>query len=185
MADSVTSGTRKEFTIVVDNTNNRVDIQAVQQGVANRNITINASGGNVGIGTTNPIAPLQVVGSNIAFRATLANGDGSVFSNDATTSFFQALTAGNAARDFNISGKEVIFRSGTVYSESMRIFSSRNVAIGTTVDNGYKFAVSGDINAADYYINGSQGFSGMFTVPTNPPGTQNIVIEGGIINSIF
>jgi hypothetical protein len=141
--------------------------------------------GNVGIGTTNPIAPLQVVGTNIAFRATLANGDGSVFSNDATTSFFQALTAGNAARDFNISGKEVIFRSGTVYSESMRIFSSRNVAIGTNVDNGFKLDVNGSVNSTEYNINGIVGYSGIMTIPTNPPGQQNIDIQGGIIVNIF
>lgn len=42
MADSPTSGTRKEFTIVNDVGNNRVDIQAIQQGVAARNITLNA-----------------------------------------------------------------------------------------------------------------------------------------------
>ena len=64
MADSVTSGTRKEFTITLDNTNNRVDIQAVQQGVATRNITLNAGGGNVGIGTTSPGEKLTIAGTS-------------------------------------------------------------------------------------------------------------------------
>ena len=62
IADSATSATRKEFTILLDNTNNRVDIQAIQQGVAARNITLNASGGNVGIGTTSPSQVLEVQG---------------------------------------------------------------------------------------------------------------------------
>ena len=51
LGDSVAGATRKEFTITLDNTNNRVDIQAIQQGVASRDISLNASGGNVGIGT--------------------------------------------------------------------------------------------------------------------------------------
>jgi hypothetical protein len=77
MGDSVTSGTRKEFYIILDNTNNRVDIQAVQQGVANRPITLNASGGNVLIGTTtDSIYKLDVNGTarvQGAITATLAN----------------------------------------------------------------------------------------------------------------
>ena len=68
MADSATSGTRKEFTITVDNTNNRVDIQAVQQGVATRNITLNAGGGNVGIGTTSPTTLLDVNTDTVRVR---------------------------------------------------------------------------------------------------------------------
>jgi hypothetical protein len=60
MADSATSGTRKEFTITLDNTNNRVDIQAVQQGVATRNITLNSQGGNVGIGIASPSSLLHL-----------------------------------------------------------------------------------------------------------------------------
>jgi hypothetical protein len=62
IADSATSGTRKEFTITLDNTNNRVNIQAIQQGVAGRNITLNADGGNVGIGTTTVPSLLTVAG---------------------------------------------------------------------------------------------------------------------------
>jgi hypothetical protein len=65
MADSPSSATRKEFTIILDNTNNRVDIAAIQQGVSNRNITINAGGGNVGIRNNAPITPLHVGGATV------------------------------------------------------------------------------------------------------------------------
>ena len=147
------------------------------------NNVIFSGSGNVGIGTTNPIAPLQVVGTTIAFRATLANGDGGVISNDATISNFQALTGGNAARDIGISGKEVIFRSGTVYSESMRIFSSRNVAIGFTTDLGYKLHVEGTVNSTGYFANGIEGWTGDIIIATNPPGQQIIHVEKGIITS--
>jgi len=54
ISNSATSVTRKEFTTILDTTNNRVDIQAVHQGTNALPITINAAGGNVGIGTTAP-----------------------------------------------------------------------------------------------------------------------------------
>ena len=60
IADSATSATRKELTTILDTTNNRVEIQAIQQGVATLPICINASGGNVGIGTTSPGGKFEV-----------------------------------------------------------------------------------------------------------------------------
>ena len=62
LANSATSATRKELTTILDTTNNRVEIQAIQQGVATLPICINASGGNVGIGTTAPQFKLEVSG---------------------------------------------------------------------------------------------------------------------------
>jgi len=56
LADSAAGATRKEFTITLDNTNNRVAMEAVQQGVGFRDIAINPQGGNVGIGTYTPNA---------------------------------------------------------------------------------------------------------------------------------
>ena len=52
MADSPAGATRKEFTIVLDNANNLVDMQAIQQGVAARDIRMQAGGGNLGLGVT-------------------------------------------------------------------------------------------------------------------------------------
>lgn len=63
MANSPSASNRKELTVTLDNTNNRVDIQAIQQGVAARDITVNAFGGNLGVGTIAPQQKLDVEGS--------------------------------------------------------------------------------------------------------------------------
>ena len=100
---------------------------------ASASILVVSGSGNVGIGIGVPLAPLHVVGSVIALRATLANGSGGVISNDSTTTYFQALTSTNDAREFNIAGQNVIFRSGaSTYTEGFRLASTGNVGIGTT-----------------------------------------------------
>ncbi len=180
---SVPTPTLAQVTTAGNTTTNSITIGGLT--VDTNTLYVDSTNNRVGVGTTTPTASLQVIGTNIALRATLASGDGGIISNDATTSYFQALTVGNAARDIGISGKEVIFKSGTVYSESMRIFSSRNVAIGTNVDNVYKLNVNGDVNSTSYFVNGVAGYTGMLVIPTNPPGQQNIDIQGGIIVNVF
>ncbi len=63
---NATSGSRKELTFTYDMASNYASIQAIEQGVATRNIAINPSGGNVGIGTTTLAAKLHVDGTLIA-----------------------------------------------------------------------------------------------------------------------
>jgi trimeric autotransporter adhesin len=96
-----------------------------------------------------------------------------------------------------------------VSSERMRIASGGNVLIGTTTDSGYKLDVNGTIrsnnvitasggNSTDWntafgwgdhaaagYITGTTGFTGVFTIPTNPPGQQNLDIQNGLIINVF
>ena len=159
IADSATSATRKEFTILLDNTNNRVDIQAIQQGVAARNITLNASGGSVGIGTTEPQRKLDsytvggaVLGNNYVRFGVGAEGayggnnhlefsyndygnvGGRAFDNILAT--IQGNTDVVTPTDV---GGTLIFstkaRGGTYLTaplERMRITSAGNVGIGTT-----------------------------------------------------
>ena len=54
IGDSVAGPTRKEFSIVLNTSSSRVDMQAVQQGTAYNTITLNGGGGNIGIGTLSP-----------------------------------------------------------------------------------------------------------------------------------
>lgn len=84
MADSAAGATRKEFTITLDNTNNRVDIQAIQQGVAVRPITLNAAGGNVSIGNASleswgSILSALQIGGNASLASDAAAGAGKNF----------------------------------------------------------------------------------------------------------
>jgi len=90
LADSATSGTRKEFTTLLDTTANAVTMTAVQQGVGympiyfeGSKVCLNAgTGGNVGIGTTNPtfLLTLSIGGltrqttPGIDFFGTVLNG---------------------------------------------------------------------------------------------------------------
>jgi hypothetical protein len=100
------------------------------------------------------------------------------------------------------------FDSSTV-SPLLYIKENGNILIGTNVDTGYKLEVNGNVKvsgtieavggtSADWnqaylwgdhstqgYITGTTGFTGVFTVPTNPPGQQNLDIQNGIVVNVF
>jgi len=69
-------------------------------------------------------------------------------------------------------------------STKMRLTVDGNLIINNLVDNGSKFQVTGTIDGSSFAIGGVNGFTGTFTVPTNPPGQQNLNITGGIIMSV-
>ena len=82
------------------------------------------------------------------------------------------------------SNTDVVFGAGD--QERMRLINNTgNFLIGTTVDVGTKLNVSGDINAMGYRINNVIGYTGILNIPGNPPGMQNVDIQGGIIVNIF
>jgi hypothetical protein len=168
IADSATSATRKEFTILLDNTNNRVDIQAIQQGVAARNITLNASGGNVGIGTTSPLNPLFVSASNAADYAAFientnsSNGYGLVARTAHTGTSAYAFAARAAATDIFV------------------VRADGNVGIGTTSPSVKLHTVGDGLFFSNTNTNltiNSNGGAASLTL-TNTAGNQ--VIYGGV-----
>ena len=117
IADSATSATRKEFTILLDNANNRVDMQAIQQGVAARNITLNASGGNVGIGTIDPQEVLHVDGNILVDSVLLSNQENTDVDSAAAEMVAQVAIATYTAVFFDfVIKKGTNVRSGTVYA---------------------------------------------------------------------
>jgi hypothetical protein len=78
------------------------------------------------------------------------------------------------------------FIMGTGNAEKMRIVDSTgNILIATTTDLGNKLEVSGSINSTGYKINNTAGYTGILNIVTNPPGQQNVDIQGGIIVNVF
>jgi hypothetical protein len=109
-----------------------------------------------------------------------------------------------------VANRGVFFRNATNTSPVtvMKLTDTSNVLIGTSTDAGFKLDVNGTIrssgvitatggtstdwntafgwgdHAAAGYLTGTTGFSGTFTVPTNPPGMQNLNIVNGLVVSI-
>lgn len=65
------------------------------------------------------------------------------------------------------------------------IFNGGNVGVGTS-NPLYKLHAEGDVNTTGVFrIGGVAGWSGIITIMTNPPGQQNISVQGGIIVNVF
>ena len=126
--------------------------------------------GNVGIGTTNPGAKLEVIDeirvtsagsySSVTTRQSGATGGGGflAFQNAVANAYFGVAGwyLGNTDQGIII-GTDSSARPIRFYtnSEQMRITGGGNVLIGTTTDVGTKLNVNGVVNATDYYFNGT------------------------------
>jgi hypothetical protein len=92
------------------------------------------------------------------------------FSNTISTSYFRSGTAGSASTPiYGGSGSNGIFFPAantmaftTNAVEAMRIFSTRNIGIGTTVDSGFKVDVNGTARVQGNNTSGANSFSASF-----------------------
>lgn len=172
------------------------------------------SAGNVGIGTTTPTDIFHIVNNTNGNKFGRISAGGSnasaawVAQNDLVDNIvYRVFGSGvsgtqmgvNLARSASLianldgSGKfligtysntDVVFGAGD--QERMRLINNTgNFLIGTLTDVGTKLNVSGDINAMGYRINNVIGYTGILNIPGNPPGMQNVDIQGGIIVNVF
>jgi hypothetical protein len=170
--------------------------------------------GNVGIGTASPTDILHIVSgaaANIFGRISSTSASGTaawvaqndqtdnvvyrVFGSGASGTQMGIALARSASLIANLGGagsfllgtySATNFIMGTGNAEKMRIVDSTgNILIATTTDLGNKLEVSGSINSTGYKINNTAGYTGILVIVGNPPGQQNVDIQGGIIVNIF
>jgi hypothetical protein len=87
--------TNRQLLIGYNYSGNYGAIQAVQQGTAYRNLILNQSGGNVGIGTTSPSYPLEVASTNalsIAYQRTGVSAKKWGFQSDNDSTYWYNIT---------------------------------------------------------------------------------------------
>ena len=148
--------------------------------------------GNVGIGTTAPGTKLQVDGT---IRATGASGivdvdplygafrfyNGSTFYggfyNDAV------LSAGNAVDLVSYVATGNYYIGSATTAKAVKVEQGGNVGIGTTSPTT-KLDVNGVVNANSFSAGGTAGFTGTVVFATNPPGSQMLDFQGGLLVSV-
>jgi hypothetical protein len=136
------SGSTTKYTqIGFDATNTYGWIQALEQGVAYRNLILNGAGGNVGIGTTSPGQNLTVYGTGTlatTFQQWITVNGTQRLMLGANTTAAEVQSAGSIPLYINYGGNRTVINGSGV----------DNVLIGTTTDTGQKLQVNGTILAA-------------------------------------
>jgi hypothetical protein len=209
---SVPTPTLAQVTTAGNTTTNAITVGGLT--VDTNTLVVDATNNRVGIGIAAPTDKLHIVDSsnaNIFGRITATGTNASaawVAQNDQVDNVvYRVFGSGVSGTQMGIalarsasllanlggSGKFLLgtfsntdFVMGTGNAEKMRIVDSTgNVLIGTTSDNGNKLQVNGTIDGQAFALNGVTGWTGMIMIPFNPPGMQNIDVQGGIIMNVF
>jgi hypothetical protein len=209
---SVPTPTLAQVTTAGNTTTNSITVGGLT--VDTNTLVVDATNNRVGIGIAAPTDKLHIVDSsnaNIFGRITATGTNASaawvaqndqvdnvvyrVFGSGVSGSQMGIALARSASLLANLggSGKFLVgtfsstdFVLGTGNTERARfVDSTGNFLIGTTSDNGNKLQVNGTIDGQAFALNGVTGWTGMIMIPFNPPGMQNIDVQGGIIMNVF
>jgi len=139
-------------------------------------LSLNVSGGNVGIGTASPVVTLDVNKAGGQLRVS----DGSVDMR------MQPLVASSVGNIGTISAHDVVLVANN--SEKLRIAQSGNVGIGTTTP-ATKLQVSGDITATRLIANGAGDVGtnvaiGQAALALNTTGSRNTAVGQGTLSAV-
>ena len=137
------------YTGVSGNGNTWMQSQRNDAGTSTYNILLNPLGGKVGIGTSSPVAKLDIGGASgemirLADSSTIGNPFITFFQTSTRRAYIQYVDSGdNLTLASEYGGIVLMTGTGGAETEKMRITSSGNVGIGTT-NPTYKLHVVGE-----------------------------------------